>query len=131
MRLQAILSHIYKFEWHTRFSGFCNDQQDIKSSTFKVLSFAKYTFYRKCTSQNNNDPINWIGADGNKFICSKVHFCKELYFANEDFYLDLSFERNHCRKFPSFQFEGLDIDYWFTLQSYFSIFPKSLAQNWL
>ena len=37
MRLQAILSHIYKFEWHTRFSGFCNDQQDIKSSTFKVL----------------------------------------------------------------------------------------------
>ena len=54
-----------------------------------------------------------------------------MYFANEDFYLDLSFERNHCRKFPSFQFDGLDLDYWFTLQSYFSIFPKFLAQNWL
>ena len=38
LRLQAILSHIYKFTWHKRCSGVCNDQQDIRSSTFKVLS---------------------------------------------------------------------------------------------
>ena len=112
MRLQAILSHIYKFKWHKRFSGVCTDQKDIRSSTFKVLSLQN-----TLSIESANLRITMIQEielelmEANLSVQTKVHCCKELYFANEDFYLDLSFERNHCRKFPSFQFDGLDLDY--------------------